>query len=346
MICAFITSSVRLIALAIAFSCMVAICSAQSVDGFQINGVARGMSDSTLLYLEIFRDGKAVDSSYVVNEHFSFSGKVHGHTEYALLATKPKTDYRFVWLENRAMTFNGEKGSFRKSVLTGSDTEDDAQALKLSLEKIDDNRKPDHYAAFVESHPSSIISGHLLQVYATTWGKERSTKLYDALSAEVKDTYYGREVARSLSLNANPRLGDRYTDFTQPDVAGKPVRLSDLNGKVVLLEFWGSWCGPCRKSNPQLVKIYHEFSARGFEVLGVGSETNRTSWLNAIRKDQLPWVNVSELKGDRNNAAMIYGISYYPSNFLIDRNGIIVARDVSGNELRRLLRKHLDDKRH
>ncbi|MEJ1238482.1 AhpC/TSA family protein [Chryseolinea sp. T2] len=325
---------------------LVTVCHAQSKEpGFRIDGIAKGMADSTLLYLQIKRDsGGYEDSSYVLNERFSFSGKLNAPVEYALIRTRPLTDYKFVWLENTSMTFNGEKGSFREAILTGSATEDEDRALYLSLEKVDESDRADRKAAYVSTHPGSIISAHLLSVYAATWGKERSSKLYEGLSAEVKETPYGKTVAQFLSLTKDPKVGDQYTDFTQPDINGKPVSLSDFKGKLVLLEFWGSWCGPCRKSNPELVKIYHEFSAKGFAVLGVASETNRNAWINAIEKDKLPWTNVTELKGDKNSAAIIYAISYYPSNFLIDQSGTIIARDITGNELRRMLKKHLGSK--
>ncbi|MGC3944993.1 MAG: TlpA family protein disulfide reductase [Chryseolinea sp.] len=230
-------------------------------------------------------------------------------------------------------------------VFTGSKSQDEKQTLDSLIEAQGESRKLDHYASFISTHPGSIVSAHLLSGLAASFGRERTKILFDALTPEVKRTSYGKTVSVFLSLNADPKIGDHYTDFTQQDVNGNPVSLSDFKGRLVLLEFWGSWCGPCRKSNPELVKIYHEFSTKGFDVLGVASESNRKAWLNAIEKDKLPWTNVTELKGDKNSAAIIYGISYYPTNFLIDQAGTIIARDVSGNELRRMLRKHLGSKR-
>ena len=137
-----------------------------------------------------------------------------------------------------------------------------------------------------------------------------------------------------ITLNKNIKIGDKYIDFSESNIAGKNVSLSNFNGKVTLLEFWGSWCGPCREGNPELVRIYNEFKDKGFDILGVAADDNKAIWIEAVRKDSLPWQNVSDLKGDKNKAALIYGVSYYPTNFLMDKNGVIIARDLRDDALR------------
>jgi thiol-disulfide isomerase/thioredoxin len=104
-----------------------------------------------------------------------------------------------------------------------------------------------------------------------------------------------------------------------------------------LLDFWGSWCGPCRKANEKLVKIYNDYQSKGFEIFGVAAETEKEFWIEAIETDKLPWINVTDFKGDKNKAALIYGVNAYPTNYLIDRNGIIIAKDLTGNKLREKL---------
>jgi peroxiredoxin len=312
---------------------------AQSNHGFRIDGIAKGMRDSTLLYLEFHREGEDVkDSAFVIGEKFRFEGAALSPAEYTLVRTKDLGDYKFFWTENADMTFTGEKGKFRTAVVTGSRTQQEDDELEQMVSRASDPHQIEPHAEFIKKHPNSMVSVHSLNTYASTWGKEKTASLYEKLSADMKNSRYGKEIATFLSLNANLKVGDKVVDFAEPDASNKIVHLSDFQGKVVLLEFWGSWCGPCRKSNPELVKIYHEFKAKGFDVLGVASETNRQAWLNAIKHDQLSWTNVSEIKGSRNSAAMIYGISYYPTNFLIDKTGVIVAKDIYGNELRRKLR--------
>ena len=309
---------------------------------FEILGTATGFENNTLLYLDHTCEGdRKIDSTYVIGRSFTFKGTVKSSAVYALLRTQNYSDYKFFWIESGTIQFEAKKGGFRKATVTGSKTQDEQNKLNLSLENSSETERSNIEKRFVKESPNSIISAHLLGSYASTWGKDTATLLFDNLSIKLKNTSYGRSIAEFIALNKNVKVGDRYADFTQNDTKNNPVKLSDFNGKVVLLEFWGSWCGPCRQSNPGLVEVYNEFKNMGFEILGVGAETNRETWLKAIERDKLSWTNVSDLKGDKNTAALIYGISYYPTNFLIDKNGIIVAKDLKGDKLRRKLKQLL-----
>ena len=113
--------------------------------------------------------------------------------------------------------------------------------------------------------------------------------------------------------------------------------LSDLQGQAVYVDFWASWCGPCRKSNPELISVYEEYKDQGFAILGVSLDQDRNNWIKAIEKDQLPWENVSDLKGSENEASLIYNVNAIPDNVLIDENGIIVARTLRGEDLKKKL---------
>jgi peroxiredoxin len=189
----------------------------------------------------------------------------------------------------------------------------------------------------VEKHPNSIHSAYVLSVYSTTWGKEKTKELYDNLSIEIKQTEFGKEIADYIKLNKNPEIGDSYVDFEMEDPNGEIRRLSEFEGKLVLLEFWGSGCLPCRQENPNLVKTYRKYQPKGFEIFAVSQDTKKESWLRAIEKDGLPWTQVSDLKGQGNIASLIYGISYIPNNFLIDQNGVIIGRNIRGDNLDRKL---------
>lgn len=307
---------------------------------FKIDGFAKNFADNTVLYLE-YIDEKRVDSTLVKNEKFTFNGELNVKVVRAILRTKDYSDYKFIWLENSVISFKGEKGKFRKATIEGSITQKTDDELNTAIENAGEDKEKEVNISFIESHPNSIISGHLLSVYGTTWGKQTTERLFKNLSPEIKSTSYGKSVQEFISLNKDLKIGDKYVDFSQTDTQQRIVKLSDFQGKVVLLEFWGSWCGPCRKTNPELVKVYNEFKDKGFEILGVGAELNRELWLKAIEKDKLSWTNVTDLKGDKNEAALIYGVSYYPTNFLIDKNGTIISRDLKGNELRDKLKEVL-----
>jgi peroxiredoxin len=127
-------------------------------------------------------------------------------------------------------------------------------------------------------------------------------------------------------------------DFTQPDVNGKPISLSSFKGKYVLLDFWASWCKPCRIDNPDVVKAYNEFKDKNFTVFGVSLDQSKEAWLQAIQQDGLTWTHASDLKFWSNEAAVLYGVQGIPANFLIDPQGNIIAQDLHGEEIVRTLR--------
>lgn len=308
---------------------------AQAGSGFSITGTVKGLSDQTMMYLEYTEDEKKyLDSTILTGGQFMFKGKLNAKAVYGIIRTANYTNYKFLWLENAAMTFQAEKGNFRNAVITGSQNQIEQDKLNELIKKAPENKQIEVEQNFVRSNPNSIISGHILNTYSSTWGKDVTSGLYANLSEEVKKSPYGQSIARFIALNKNIKVGDQYADFAQTDAQGKTVSLSSFEGKLVLLEFWGSWCGPCRKTNPELVKVYNEFKGKGFEIFGVAAETDKNYWLKAIEQDKLSWTNVSDLKGDKNEAAIIYGVSYYPTNFLIDRSGVIIARDLNIKQLR------------
>ena len=304
---------------------------------FEITGKLSGFADSTLIYLDDLTNSSAIhiDSAIVINNQFHFGGSIKEEVLNVILRTNNFSDYKYFWLENAAITFKAEKGKFREAVIIGSKTQNIQDQLDASIKL--NGKDKEQSITFIRNHPNSIISATILSVYASTWGKDTSAILYQSLTKKIKTTSNGKNILEFITLNKNIKIGDKYVDFTEPNIDGKNVSLSDFNGKVTLLEFWGSWCVPCRKGNPELVKIYDEFKNKGFDILGVASDNKKEIWIEAVRKDSLTWQNVSDLKGDKNKAALIYGVSYYPTNFLIDRKGNIIAKDLRGKDLRNKL---------
>ncbi|OYX25906.1 MAG: hypothetical protein B7Z06_06550, partial [Flavobacteriales bacterium 32-35-8] len=123
---------------------------------------------------------------------------------------------------------------------------------------------------------------------------------------------------------------------------GKQIKLSNIKGKAVLLEFWASWCTPCRKDNKNLVTYYKKYNPLGFEIFQVSLDNNKEEWLEAINQDSLQWAHASDLNSWNNEAAMIYGINLLPTNFLINENGMIINRDLRGQELEQKLTEILE----
>lgn len=306
---------------------------------YKIIGVATGFSDSTVLYLDNITDGsfRHIDSTFIINEKFTFKGVLKERIVKTSIRTKDFKNRCYVWLENTTINFNGEKGKFKDAIIKGSKSQDDQYRLNALTNNAKDTEEIEYQ--FAKNNLNTIISANVVSVYCSTWDKDKVKKLYNSFSDELKNTYYGKNILDFLTFNKNIKIGDIYSDFSQNDINQKKVNLSDFKGKVILVEFWGSWCGPCREGNPELVTIYSDFKNKGFEILGVAAETDKTQWLNAIKKDNLTWTNVTDFKGNKNKAAIIYGVSYYPTNFLIDRTGTIIARDLTGEKLREKLKE-------
>src|SRR6185312_5922417 len=128
-------------------------------------------------------------------------------------------------------------------------------------------------------------------------------------------------------------IGAQMMNFSQADTTGKPVQFADFKGKYVLVDFWASWCGPCRAENPNVLKAYNKYKDKGFTVVGISLDEKGDKWKKAIRDDHMPWDELSDLKGWKNDVSEYFGIQGIPSNLLVDPSGKIVARDLRGEAL-------------
>jgi len=189
---------------------------------------------------------------------------------------------------------------------------------------------------FVKANPGSYIS---LEAIKTLGGSipdyTKVAPLYNMLAADVKATTAGKDYAASLEKMKATMIGAIAPEFTQNDVNGNPVKLSDFRGKYLLVDFWASWCGPCRQENPNVVKAYNEYKDKGFTILGVSldDQNGKQKWLDAIQKDGLTWTQVSDLKYWNNEVSTLYGIRSIPQNVLIDPSGKIIAKNLRGKAL-------------
>lgn len=211
--------------------------------------------------------------------------------------------------------------------------------LQLEFYKLDSMVKVKQ-KAFVKNNPKSIASAFLAVNYLSQNAEktlEEVNELYNSMDKSIQETYYGKKIAEMATQLRSTSVGQIAPDFTLNDVNDKPVALSSFKGKITLIDFWASWCGPCRKENPNVVAAYNKFHGKGFEILAVSLDDNKSNWQEAIRKDNLTWTQVSDLEGWESKVAQQYGVQSIPTNFLLDKEGKIIAKDLRGEALEQKL---------
>ncbi len=272
-----------------------------------------------------------------------------------------------LYLENAAVQIAGTD-SLSKAKITGSKLNDEnvilataikpvmvkAQGLSNAYQKAAEADRPKFaekfkelqneqkavLAKFIKQNPQSFASLDAVRSFAgPSPNYYEVMPLFNSLSASIQNTGNGRNYKAALEKLKVTSIGSVAPDFTQNDPSGKPISLSSFKGKYVLVDFWASWCGPCRQENPNVVKVYNQYKNKNFTVLGVSLDqpNGKDAWLKAIKDDGLTWNHVSDLQFWNNEAAALYGVRAIPENFLIDPKGKIIAKDLRGAELEQTL---------
>lgn len=210
------------------------------------------------------------------------------------------------------------------------------RAIRKEMSKVEDN--------FIYQHPDSYVGFDLVADKAIIIDAKTFEPFYNALSERLRNSEKGKSMGDRLAIAKRTAVGEPAMDFSQKNTDGQSVSLSSLKGKYILLDFWASWCGPCRAENPNVLKAYNKFKDKNFDVLAVSLDDNKDAWLKAIKEDGMPWIHVSDLKGFENEAAVQYGIRAIPQNFLISPDGKIVASNLRGDALDEKLAEILGDK--
>ena len=327
--------------------------------------------------------GRTTDTAIVVNEAFNFKGKVDGSEMRILtidgivgqtaLVLEPEQIEVTIYKDsiyqsevsggNNNVIFNSYKNGYQALVEKVSGlrqayvlAQGDADAIKEIQERntILRSELKDYGLNFLKQNPDSDFSLMLLdgitgqQGFDAKMASEVFELMPQALLNKPTNTIMAQKINAKINIALNtfePKIGAKAPDFTAPNPDGEMITLSNILGKVTILDFWASWCRPCRIENPNFVKIYEQYHAKGLEIISVSLDRNnqKQRWVEAIEKDQLNWYNVSNLKFWQDPLAQLYNVSSIPATFILDKDGIILATKLRGGALEAKISELLDN---
>jgi peroxiredoxin len=342
---------------------------------YNIQGTIGTYNAPAKVYLDREVKGKEVMDSVVLKDgKFQFSGTIGSTPAGAYLMFNPKgtnptfKDYKLIYLEKGTITVTGSD-LMKNAKAEGTKANNDNAKYEAMMKPIsdgqdvidakqkaasDEQKKSDAFAneintaqkaldkqetelnkKFVQENPDSYISFNALESYAYSADYIDIAPLYNNFSDELKQSDAGKEWAKRLPKLKAVALGAIAPEFAEADTSGKVISLSSFRGKYVLVDFWASWCGPCRRENPNVVKAFNKYKGKNFTIVGVSldRQNGKAKWLAAIHKDGLTWTQLSDLQFWKSKEADMYGVRAIPMNFLIDPDGKIIAKSLHGDDL-------------
>jgi peroxiredoxin len=343
-----------------------------SDNGFTISGNIKGLPDNSVVYLAGNNENDTIVKTIAKEGRFVLQGKVN-NTDGRILIFTPSDARLFLFTGNEHVNISGSRADLSDVVVSGSSSQTDYEEfinhIKPLCDFVNYYRGEMQSAQTQGAHDSATIMlntayniyqtsidrfivrkknspvAALLLAYSYDMDPNKDVvlleKRFNSLDASALGNRYAEGIKRVIENGKIGAVGTKALEFTQQDTAGKNISLSQFRGKYVLLDFWASWCRPCRMENPNVVSAYNEYRNKNFTILSVSLDQDKDNWLNAIKTDHLNWTHVSDLQFWGNEAAKLYHVESIPQNFLIDPNGIIIAKNLRGEELKARLHELL-----
>lgn len=302
--------------------------------------------------------GNERDSLYSKTGRFRFIGEI-GLPVNASVQVSSKEDKMSVtnfWidegktiLELDTASFNNERFSgldVRGKILEAGKTHKFVDSMIKKFDKIysqsaSQEEKNTATRIIIDSllliYPNNILSIYFLNSHLDLFTEKELLTIYNGWDLSFRKSQYGLAIKNRYLKKVDVQIGNKIPDFAQQNQFGRLVSISDFKGKYLLIDFWASWCIPCRKENPNLVNVYKKYKSKGFDVLAVSLDFNKQSWLKAIKTDNLEWNHVSDLGGWENEVSRMLNVRSIPSNILVDHKGIVISKNLQGEALQRKL---------
>ncbi len=340
-----------------------------------ISGKIDGIEDGMLELATLASDSVAMDSVEIKGGKFSYEVDVKEASPYVMRVSGRAGQPLFFYADPGKVTITGHADSLQKAAVKGGRNQEIFAELDVKMKEVQEMQQGLQQefmmaqssgdttvikgieARFVEGNeklmvfakelagknPGNPVSAFIAANFMNDPAKMEDLKVvYEKFTPAVQASYYGKQLGEALKAAAVTSVGALAPDFAQPDADGNNLQLSSLRGKVVLVDFWASWCAPCRAENPNVVAAYNKYKEKGFEILGVSLDESSEAWKKAIVDDKLAWHQVGDMKGWGNDAVQLYGIRAIPASFLLDKEGKIIARDLRGEALDKKLAEILN----
>lgn len=326
-----------------------------------------GLDTGTLLLSYRSNEENITDTAVSTNGEYVFTGKSQEPRKAYLRVKDLRVRSLSFYLENGNILIHASKDSLASGKVTGTVSNEENTRLNLAREATNykmrtwekayegadksdkalmdsledaydvlDKEMRNSSLQFIAANPSSYVSAYEInEIFIYNPDVPAFDSAFNLLDSAIRVSAIGKEISERLDIAKRTDINQLAPDFTLNDVNGKPIALSSLRGNYLLIDFWASWCGPCRRENPNLVKAYKTYNKKGFEIVGVSLDYpgDKEKWLGAIKKDGLTWLQLSDLQGWQCAAARQYGIMAIPMNFLLDPEGRVVAKGLTGADL-------------